>query len=162
MLAVSSTGQGARAAVVREVRVSSLALAGTLNIPRDSGALVIFAHGSGSSRLSPRNVAVAKALNRRGIATLLFDLLTLAEESERSNVFDVPLLAERLIDTVNWVGQDRALRDIRIGMFGASTGAAAAWWRRPSLAVALVRSFRAEAGRTSQAPHSTKSARPRF
>jgi len=119
-------GQGASAAVVREVRVSSLGLAGTLTIPRGSGALVMFAHGSGSSRLSPRNVAVAKALNRRGIATLLFDLLTLAEESERSNVFDVPLLAERLIDTVNWVGQDRTLRDIRIGMFGASTGAAAA------------------------------------
>lgn len=126
MPAVSSTGQGVSAAVVREVRVAPLGLAGTLSVPRGSGALVVFAHGSGSSRLSPRNVAVATALNRRGIATLLFDLLTLSEESERSNVFDIPLLAERLIDTVNWIGRDRTLRDIRIGMFGASTGAAAA------------------------------------
>lgn len=88
---------------------------------------MVFAHGSGSSRLSPRNVAVADALNGQGFATLLFDLLTSREEADRANVFDIPLLSQRLVDAVHWLdGEDSPARGNRLGLFGASTGAAAA------------------------------------
>jgi fermentation-respiration switch protein FrsA (DUF1100 family) len=97
-----------------------------LHVPTSSKALVIFAHGSGSSRLSPRNIAVSQALNRRGIATLLFDLLTSDEEADRSNVFNIPLLAWRLRQAVDWSVENPLVHDHRIGLFGASTGAAAA------------------------------------
>ena len=80
-------------AVIREVRITPIGLPGILHVPSDAYACVAFAHGSGSSRLSPRNLAVAQALNARGIATLLFDLLTPEEESDRNNVFDIYLLA---------------------------------------------------------------------
>jgi putative phosphoribosyl transferase len=89
-------------------------------------AIVAFAHGSGSSRLSPRNVAVADALNARRMATLLFDLLTPAEERDRANVFDIHLLAERLLDAVRWLNQQPLVGTLPLGLFGASTGAAAA------------------------------------
>jgi pimeloyl-ACP methyl ester carboxylesterase len=97
-----------------------------LQVPDDASALVVFAHGSGSSRFSPRNTAVAAALNARGMATLLFDLLTPAEESDRANVFDIPLLANRLTDAVRWLGGQPDLAALPVGLFGASTGAAAA------------------------------------
>ncbi len=88
--------------------------------------VVIFAHGSGSSRLSPRNQQVARALSDAGVTTLLFDLLTEAEAADRSNVFDIDLLARRLVDAVDWVATQPALAPLPIGLFGASTGAAAA------------------------------------
>ena len=110
----------------REVRVPPLGLPGTLDVPQGALALVVFAHGSGSSRLSPRNRAVASALNRRRIATLLFDLLTPAEEADRSNVFNIPLLAARLADAVDWLDGQPDLARLPLGLFGASTGAAAA------------------------------------
>lgn len=110
----------------REVVVGQLRLAGDICVPAGTAALVVFAHGSGSSRLSPRNTAVAKALNQQGIATLLFDLLSADEELDRTNVFDIPLLAERLVDVVGWIGDQRELAGLRLGFFGASTGAAAA------------------------------------
>ena len=110
----------------REVIIGPLGLAGTLHLPALASALVVFAHGSGSSRFSPRNMAVANALNARGIATLLFDLLTPDEERERSNVFDIPLLAGRLVDVVHWIDTDPKLVRLPLGLFGASTGAAAA------------------------------------
>jgi pimeloyl-ACP methyl ester carboxylesterase len=119
-------GRAVSAATVREVRIPPIDLAGTLLVPRGSVALIIFAHGSGSSRFSPRNVAVANALNRRGMATLLFDLLTPAEEADRANVFNIPLLAWRLRQAVDWSGTDEMVSGHRIGLFGASTGAAAA------------------------------------
>jgi pimeloyl-ACP methyl ester carboxylesterase len=119
-------GLRAGAADAREVRIPPIDLPGNLLVPRGSNALVIFAHGSGSSRFSPRNITVADALNRRGIATLLFDLLTPAEEADRANVFNIPLLAWRLRQAVDWSGTDQAVRHHRIGLFGASTGAAAA------------------------------------
>jgi putative phosphoribosyl transferase len=101
-------------------------LPGVLYLPPHPSALVIFAHGSGSSRLSPRNVFVAEKLVDRGLACLLFDLLTREEAEDRRNVFDIPLLAERVCDALRWVqGQDR-LAHLPIGLFGASTGAAAA------------------------------------
>ena len=110
----------------REVAVGQLRLAGDVCVPAGTKALVVFAHGSGSSRLSPRNTAVAKALSEQGIATLLFDLLSADEELDRTNVFDIPLLAERLVDVVGWIGDQREFAGLKLGFFGASTGAAAA------------------------------------
>jgi len=110
----------------REVVIGPLGLAGTLHLPTSASALVVFAHGSGSSRFSSRNMAVANALNAQGIATLLFDLLTPDEEQERTNVFDIALLAERLIEVVHWVDTQGELAHLPLGLFGASTGAAAA------------------------------------
>ncbi len=110
----------------REVTIPPLGLAGSLHIPRGARAVVVFAHGSGSSRFSPRNRAVADALNTHGFATLLFDLLTEDEEANRANVFDIPLLASRLTDVIRWRDRDAWARSVPIGLFGASTGAAAA------------------------------------
>lgn len=109
-----------------EVAMGPLGLAGDLSVPEGARMLVIFAHGSGSSRHSPRNRAVAGVLNAHGMATLLFDLLTVEEEARRANVFDIALLAGRLVDVVRWVDGQSALRDMALGLFGASTGAAAA------------------------------------
>ncbi len=110
----------------RDISIPPIGLPGTLDVPRSARALVVFAHGSGSSRLSPRNKAVADALNSRGIATLLFDLLTPTEEADRRNVFNIPLLADRLVDAVNWLDKEPHLARLPLGLFGASTGAAAA------------------------------------
>ncbi len=110
----------------RDVRIPPRELAGILRIPDNAYTLVVFAHGSDSSRLSPRNTAVADALNDWGIATLLFDLLTPAEEADRANVFDIPLLADRLADAIRWLGGQASVATLPLGLFGASTGAAAA------------------------------------
>ncbi|MFJ4320723.1 phosphoribosyltransferase family protein [Streptomyces lavendulae] len=107
------------------VDAGGVGLAGDLTLPEGSGAVVMFAHGSGSSRLSPRNRSVAVVLNLAGLGTLLFDLLTPAEETERANVFDIETLGRRLADATRWL---RHLRSVPIGYFGASTGAAAALW----------------------------------
>ena len=115
-----------RGNIQREVIIEPLHLAGDLWVPAGASALVIFAHGSGSSRLSPRNRAVAEALNEQGIATLLFDLLTPDEELNRANVFDIPLLGERLTVVVGWIDRQPELAGLLLGLFGASTGAAAA------------------------------------
>ena len=110
----------------RNVCIPPLGLAGILQKPKNAFALVVFAHGSGSSRLSPRNTLVADALNDRGIATLLFDLLTSTEEANRANVFNIPLLAGRLVDAVRWTDEQELIAKFPLGLFGASTGAAAA------------------------------------
>jgi putative phosphoribosyl transferase len=107
---------------------NGLQLGGSLSVPANPLGLVIFAHGSGSSRHSPRNQEVARALNRAGIATLLFDLLTLAEAENRKNVFDIPLLASRLNLATDWARRRPDLAKLPVGYFGASTGAAAALW----------------------------------
>lgn len=88
--------------------------------------MIVFAHGSGSGRHSPRNAHVAAGLNRSGFATLLVDLLTLAEESDRANVFDIELLASRLQIAVEWARNRPELSSLPVGLFGASTGAGAA------------------------------------
>lgn len=111
-----------------EVLAGSVLLAGHLSVPRAATGVVVFAHGSGSSRRSPRNRAVADALNHAGLATLLFDLLTPVEEVDRSNVFDIGLLAGRLLDATRWLRSQSGLANLPIGYFGASTGAAAALW----------------------------------
>ena len=103
-----------------------LALSGDLTSSEADTGLVIFAHGSGSSRMSPRNRAVAAALAQAGLATLLLDLLTEPEAANRANVFDIPLLAARVAGAVDWACAEPRHAGRRIGLFGASTGAAAA------------------------------------
>jgi dienelactone hydrolase len=95
-------------------------------LPRKAKGLVIFAHGSGSSRFSPRNTHVAHELEVRGLGTLLLDLLTEREAYDRRNVFDIPLLAGRMVEAVRFARSDPELCSLPIGLFGASTGAAAA------------------------------------
>jgi dienelactone hydrolase len=108
------------------VHAEAVRLAGQLTVPERARGLVIFAHGSGSSRHSPRNRYVARVFNQAGLATLLFDLLTPDEEIDRANVFDIGLLATRLSDVARWAATEPGTQDLRIGYFGASTGAAAA------------------------------------
>jgi dienelactone hydrolase len=105
---------------------AGIALGGELLVPPRARGAVAFAHGSGSSRLSPRNRAVAADLNAAGFATLLFDLLTPDEEGDRALVFDIPLLAERLLAASRWLEQRGDVGALPLGYFGASTGAAAA------------------------------------
>ena len=101
-------------------------LPGTLALPAEPCSVVVFAHGSDSSRHSPRNVAVARSLNERSLATLLFDLLTPEEASDRANVFDIPLLGARLAGGASWLSAHGV--DLPVGYFGASTGGGAALW----------------------------------
>lgn len=108
------------------VDVGGRLLEGNLTLPADWRGIVVFAHGSGSSRHSPRNRAVAKALNRAGLGTLLFDLLTPDEEFDRRYVFDIDLLAGRLAAVTEWLVRKVPEAQGRVGFFGASTGAAAA------------------------------------
>jgi putative phosphoribosyl transferase len=103
-------------------------LPGRLTIPSGAAGLVVFAHGSGSGRHSPRNQAVARALNDAGLGTLLFDLLSPEEEGNRANVFDIPLLAGRLGAATAWLRDEEDAGALPIGFFGASTGAGAALW----------------------------------
>jgi putative phosphoribosyl transferase len=110
----------------RRVTIGPQQLEGILTVPEPVIGLVIFAHGSGSSRLSPRNTYVAEQLQRRAIATLLFDLLTEEEASDRRNVFHVPLLASRLEQAVTWSREDPDTAALPVALFGASTGSAAA------------------------------------
>jgi len=110
----------------REVRIDPAGLFGYLGVPQDPHGLVLFAHGSGSGRHSSRNNEVARALREVGIATLLLDLLTVEEEQERANVFDIRLLASRLIKATEWAQRQPETGNLPIGYFGASTGAAAA------------------------------------
>jgi dienelactone hydrolase len=109
-----------------EVRIEPPGLPGFLGVPAHARGTVLFAHGSGSGRRSPRNTHVAEKLREAGIATLLFDLLTPAEEDDRANVFDIGLLASRLAAATDWVEDQPALRGLPIGYFGASTGGGAA------------------------------------
>ena len=117
---------------MNEVQIQSrrAVLSGNLIIPKNAVALVLFAHGSGSSRHSPRNRFVARTLNQAGLATLLFDLLTAEEEATdmytREHRFNIGLLAERLVHATKWAKQQDETRDLPIGYFGSSTGGAAA------------------------------------
>ena len=122
----------------QSVLVSSLGLEGSLGLPRDRPkGLVIFAHGSGSSRSSPRNTYVAKALRQAGLATLLFDLLTEREAADRANVFDIPLLAERLAAATEWARSFEPTHLLPVHYF---TGAAAALVAaaQPNIGVAAI------------------------
>lgn len=117
---------GPSAQTAGSVTIGRHRLEGILCLPEAPAGLIVFAHGSGSSRFSPRNTLVADALQARGFATLLFDLLSEAEAADRRNVFDIPLLAERVVEAVRWAKDHPATQDLAVGLFGASTGAAAA------------------------------------
>jgi putative phosphoribosyl transferase len=116
------------------------ALTAELTAPVAPTGAVVFAHGSGSSRLSVRNIQVARTLNAAGLATLLFDLLTTEEALDRGNVFDVEMLAGRLVSATRWLRRRPEALGLPIGYFGASTGAAAALWAAadPDLAIRAV------------------------
>lgn len=110
----------------RRVQIGGQALDGDLAVPAHARGLVVFAHGSGSTRRSPRNQQVASSLHEHGFGTLLFDLLTPVEAADRWNVFDIDLLAGRLVEAIDWIAGRPALAPLPLGLFGASTGAAAA------------------------------------
>jgi putative phosphoribosyl transferase len=105
---------------------ATVSLPGRLVLPEGAAGLVLFAHGSGSSRSSPRNTFVASVLHEAWIGTLLFDLLTPQEATDRANVFDIRLLADRLHAAIRFIGSHEQTRGLPLGLFGASTGAAAA------------------------------------
>lgn len=107
-----------------DIPLKDIVLTGDLAIPDGTDSIVIFAHGSGSSRYSPRNKFIAEVLQQTGFATLLFDLLTLSEDQEYSTRFNIDLLSKRLVDVTRWL-TSRPDFDLNIGYFGASTGAAA-------------------------------------
>lgn len=109
-----------------KIQINSINLDGILGIPENAKGIVIFAHGSGSSRFSPRNNFVARELRKIGLATLLFDLLTEEEDLIYENRFNIDLLADRLIAVTEWVKSNNETKNLKIGYFGASTGAAAA------------------------------------
>ncbi len=111
---------------IRTITIPPVGIEGLLDVPTDAKGIVLFAHGSGSGRLSPRNNFVAQALQHDGLATVLFDLLTVEEARDRRNVFNIDLLARRLLLASAWVRKDEDTRDLAIAYFGASTGAAAA------------------------------------
>ena len=123
-----------------EVSAGPVGLSGHLTLPEAATGVVVFAHGSGSSRHSPRNLFVASVLNRDGFGTLLFDLLTPEEELDRANVFDISLLGHRLVEVTSWLRSEPVVASLGVGYFGASTGAAAALWAagEPGAAIAAV------------------------
>lgn len=125
---------------VQAVRIEPNGLEGLLGMNDMPQGLVLFAHGSGSGRHSPRNNYVASGLRQAGMVTLLLDLLRPEEEDDRAKVFDIPLLASRLLDATRWARQQRDLAQLPIGYFGASTGAGAALVAaaEPSVEVAAV------------------------
>jgi predicted phosphoribosyltransferase/dienelactone hydrolase len=131
LLAGAAVDPPARARIAREVSIPiapGAEIVGDLDVPEPARGLVVFAHGSGSSRNSPRNHQVAAALSEHGLATLLLDLLTTDEELNRANVFDIPLLAARLVASTRWAQSSAQTARLPIGYFGASTGAGAALW----------------------------------
>ena len=124
-----------------QITKGKLVLEGILGLPTDSRGVVVFAHGSGSGRLSPRNSFVARHLQQDGLATLLLDLLTEEEADDRRKVFDINLLADRLLLAKAWLEAEPRTRNLAIGYFGASTGAGAALQaaaREPSNVKAVV------------------------
>ncbi|MHB9022556.1 MAG: dienelactone hydrolase family protein [Armatimonadota bacterium] len=108
------------------INIDSVELFGNLSVPAEAQGLVLFAHGSGSSRLSTRNTYVAQVLRREGIATLLFDLLTAEEDRDYERRFDIELLTQRLVQATSWVQRQPECSGLTLGYFGASTGSAAA------------------------------------
>lgn len=108
------------------IEAENLKLRGFLGLPEEAEGIVLFAHGSGSGRFSPRNQFVARTLQQEGLATLLVDLLEEWESDDRQKVFDIDLLSNRLLIVTDWILQNPATADLMIGYFGASTGAAAA------------------------------------
>lgn len=108
------------------IPIDDVELEGLLEVPKGASGIVVFAHGSGSSRKSPRNNYVAEVIRERGLGTLLFDLLTEEEDQVRENRFDIPLLTDRLVAATEWLWDREDTADLDVGYFGSSTGAASA------------------------------------
>lgn len=129
------------------IPIGNLTLTGNLNIPDKPKGIIIFSHGSGSSRLSPRNLFVAETLQTEGFATLLFDLLTPKEDQLRDNRFDIQLLTQRLVAATRWIGNQPKTKMLKIGYFGASTGAASALNAAATLGVEVIKAIVSRGGR---------------
>jgi dienelactone hydrolase len=139
---------------VEEVKIpaDSVTLDGDLAVPEGAKAVVAFAHGSGSGRLSPRNRYVAEVLRVAGMGTLLLDLLTVKEDAVYENRFDIPLLTERLKAATRWLKSDSRTKDLAVGYFGASTGAASALWAAADLGAEIF-AVVSRGGRPDMAKH---------
>ena len=135
--AAHSGASSAAQALTVEISAGGIRLPGNLNVPPNPHGVVVFAHGSGSGRHSPRNRLVASTLNTGGMATLLFDLLTPEEELDRANVFDIELLAQRLIQATRSLQSLSQVDSLPVGYFGASTGAGAALWAAADLGASI-------------------------
>ncbi len=135
-----------------KIPADSVVLEGELALPRGAEAVVIFAHGSGSSRHSPRNKYVAEVINDAAIGTLLFDLLTREEDTDYENRFDIDLLTARLKAATSWLGEQKRTEKLHIGYFGASTGAAAALWAAAEIGP-LIEAVVSRGGRPDLAAH---------
>lgn len=112
--------------VVKKIPIGSFVLEGLLSIPEDPKGIILFVHGSGSSRFSPRNNFVAEVLNKASFATFLVDLLSEKEDLNYETRFDIDLLTKRVEKMISWIKEDKEIKDLPLGLFGASTGAAAA------------------------------------
>lgn len=130
-----------------DISADGIKLKGDLNLPDQPKGLVIFSHGSGSSRLSPRNRFVASELQNKGFATLLFDLLTPEEDTVYEQRFDIGLLTRRLISATKWIDTQSDFKKLNIGYFGASTGAASALKAAASLGQDLIKAVVSRGGR---------------
>jgi hypothetical protein len=147
------------------ITVGSLTIEGNLNLPAGARAVVLFSHGSGSSRYSSRNRHVARVLNEATLATLLIDLLSAEEEEiERYTAhlrFDIGLLAERLVHATDWLAQEPDTKHLRIGYFGRVRAPPRPWWRRPRVGGGSARSYRVADALTWPARHWSASMHPR-
>jgi putative phosphoribosyl transferase len=137
------------------IALNDLTLSANIIVPEDAKSLIIFAHGSGSSRLSPRNNFVADMLNKRNMATLLADLLTVPEDEVYDNRFNISLLSNRLVKITEWALQQKSLQYLPVGYFGASTGAAAAL-RAAALLDDNIRAVVSRGGRPDLADHALR------
>lgn len=130
-----------------QLTLHQVALTGDLIVPDGAKGLVVFSHGSGSSRLSKRNRFVAEQLQQAGLATLLFDLLTPEEDQDQAKRFDIPLITQRLVDTGYWIQENLLLNELSVGFFGASTGAASALRAAAALGPGVVKAVVSRGGR---------------
>jgi putative phosphoribosyl transferase len=130
-----------------QINIHQVALTGDLIVPESATGLIVFSHGSGSSRLSERNRFVAEQLQQAGFATLLFDLLTPEEDQVQAKRFDIPLITQRLVDTGYWIQENLLLNELSIGIFGASTGAASALRAAAALGPDVIKAIVSRGGR---------------
>ncbi|MBJ6119460.1 dienelactone hydrolase family protein [Pontibacter sp. BT310] len=130
-----------------QINIHQVALTGDLIVPESATGLIVFSHGSGSSRLSERNRFVAEQLQQAGFATLLFDLLTPEEDQDQAKRFDIPLITQRLVDTGYWIQENLLLNELAIGIFGASTGAASALRAAAALGPDVIKAVVSRGGR---------------
>ncbi|WP_162428685.1 dienelactone hydrolase family protein [Pontibacter pudoricolor] len=130
-----------------QINIHQVALTGDIIVPEGATGLIVFSHGSGSSRLSERNRFVAEQLQQAGFATLLFDLLTPEEDRDQAKRFDIPLITQRLVDTGYWIQENLLLNELTIGFFGASTGAASALRAAAALGPDVIKAVVSRGGR---------------